>query len=71
MFKSDERKVKHKLQGGKGNFAQHNAKPLLYVGYAILGKWFKGRNDSCDMAATSPCRFCYNGVIVLNEGSWD
>jgi hypothetical protein len=38
MFKSDERKVKHKLQGGTGNFAQHNAKPLLYVGYAILGK---------------------------------
>ncbi len=25
--------------------------------------------DSGDMAAISPCMFCYNGVIVLNMGS--
>jgi hypothetical protein len=28
----------------------------------------KGGDDSSDMVATSPCMFCYNGVIVLNMG---
>jgi hypothetical protein len=29
----------------------------------------KGGDDLGDMAATSPCMFCYNGVIVLNMKS--
>lgn len=29
----------------------------------------KGRDDSGDMATTSPRMFCYNGVIILNMGS--
>jgi len=36
---SNKRRVKHKLQRGKGNFAWQQAIPLLYVGYAILGRW--------------------------------
>jgi hypothetical protein len=71
MSKSNEGKVKHKLQGGKGIFLQLKAKPLFSVGYVILSRSFKGRDDLCDLATTYPCRFCYNGVIVLNEGSWD
>jgi hypothetical protein len=53
MSKLDKGRVEHKLQGGKGNFAQQKVKPLFYVGYVILGRQFKGRNYSCDLAATS------------------
>ncbi len=27
----------------------------------------KGKDDLDDLVTTSPCMFCYNGVIVLKE----
>jgi hypothetical protein len=45
-------------------------KPSPYFMLVMLSQLDdKGRDDSGDMAITSPCMFWYNGVIVLNMGS--